>query len=121
MSAQPEHHGHDEPLIGRPERTPAALRVALARVAPHRLAEMERQKDEVIALAARTGRLDPITQFLEAWAVVVEIARFPGAAARLHAAEQAVQRLDRGDPAWSRAVADIRSLQEAARRAVAGE
>lgn len=66
-----------EPLIPRPERTPAALRVALAQVAPHRLPDMERQKDEAIALAARAGSLGPITQFLETWAEAIEIARIP--------------------------------------------
>jgi hypothetical protein len=120
MSAQPEHPAYDEPLIARPERTPAALRTALAQVAPHRLPEMERQKDEVIDLAARSGQLAPIIQFLDAWAAVVEIARLPAAAARLRAAEHAVQNLDRHDPSWQEAMADIRSLQSAARQAVAG-
>lgn len=44
-----------DPTAPRPERTPAALRVALAQVAPHRLGEMERQKDEAVALAAQTA------------------------------------------------------------------
>ena len=121
MSAQPEHIADGEPTIPRPERTPSALRVALARVAPHRLAEMEQQKDEAIALAAQAGSLSPITQFLEEWAVVVEIARCPATAARLVAAERAVQSLDRDDPLWHQALADLRSIMAKARAAVEGE
>ncbi len=48
----------------RPERTPDALRLALARVAPHRLAEMEAQKNEAFALAAEHDELGPIRQWL---------------------------------------------------------
>ncbi|MEV6046318.1 hypothetical protein ACIOUE_29510 [Streptomyces xanthochromogenes] len=119
MSAQ-----HTEPggfLIPRPERGPAALRVALAQVAPHRLAEMEQQKDEAIALAARTDSLGPIVQFLEAWAVVIEIARFPAVSARLHSAEYAAQVLDREDPAWQAAMNEIQAVYLMARESLAHE
>ncbi|MFI1734290.1 DUF6247 family protein [Streptomyces acidicola] len=109
------------PLISRPERTPAALRVALAQVAPHRLAEMERQKDEAITLAARTGSLGPITQFLETWTVAIEIARIPAAAARLRAAEYTAQTVDHGDPAWHGAMDEIRHLHSTARESLARE
>lgn len=121
MSVQPERPAQAEAIIARPDRTPSALRVALAQVAPHRLPEMEQQKDEVIALAAQSGQLGPITQFLDTWAVVVEIARFPTTAARLRAAEYAAQNLDRHDPSWQQVMADIRSLENAARRATDGE
>ncbi|MFG2561221.1 hypothetical protein [Streptomyces sp. NPDC048496] len=109
------------PLIPRPQRTPAALRVTLARVAPHRLGEMEQQKDAAIALAAETGSLGPIMQFLEAWAVAVEIARLPVAAGRLHSAEYAVQNLDRDAPAWRAAMDEIRSVHASAREPLAHE
>ncbi|MBX9395017.1 hypothetical protein K4749_15745 [Streptomyces sp. TRM72054] len=108
MTAQPFEP--DGPLIPRPERTPAALRIALAQVAPHRLAEMERQKDEAIALAARSASLGPIVQFLENWAVVVEIARNPATAARLRAAEYTAQTVEREDPAWRAAMDEIHTL-----------
>jgi len=55
MTTQPAHH--DGELIPRPERTPEALRAALATVAPHRLAEMEQQKNEAIALAVETDSI----------------------------------------------------------------
>ncbi|MFD9633930.1 hypothetical protein [Streptomyces violascens] len=117
MSAQ--HTETGGPLIPRPERSPAALRVALAQVAPHRLAEMEQQKDEAIALAAHTDSLGPIVQFLESWAIVIEIARFPAAAARLHSAEYAAHVLDRDDPAWRAAMEEIRVAHHTARESAA--
>ncbi|MFE4332203.1 hypothetical protein ACFRQM_23110 [Streptomyces sp. NPDC056831] len=107
-----------EPLIPRPQRTPAALRVAIAQVAPHRLGELEQQKDEAIALAAQTGSLGPILQFLESWAVTVEIARFPSLAARLHSAEYTVQTLDKGDPSWRKAMDVVHGLHASARESL---
>ncbi len=102
-----QHVDQPGPLVPWPQRTPTALRVALAQVAPHRSAEMEREEDEVIALAAQTGSLGPITQFLETWAITVEIARFPAGAARLRTAEYTAQILDKDDPGgrpWPRSV-----------------
>ncbi|MFJ4832390.1 hypothetical protein ACIP79_21180 [Streptomyces sp. NPDC088747] len=119
MTAQ--HIEPGGPLIRRPERTPGALRVALAQVAPHRLAEMERQKDEAITLAARTGSLGPITQFLETWAVTIEIARIPSAAARLRAAEYTAQTLGPEDPAWRGAMDEIRTLHSSAQESLTRE
>ncbi|WP_274559723.1 hypothetical protein [Streptomyces spiramyceticus] len=119
MTAQ--HIDQPGPLIPRPQRTPAALRVALAQVAPHRLAEMEREKDEVIALAAQTESLGPITQFLETWAITVEIARFPVSAARLRTAEYTAQVLDKNDPAWREAMAEIRAVYASARKSLTHE
>ncbi|MEU9197623.1 hypothetical protein [Streptomyces hundungensis] len=119
MSAQ--HTDPGGPLIPRPERAPAALRIALAQVAPHRLTEMEEQKDEAISLAARTDSLGPIVQFLESWAVVIEIARFPAVAARLRSAEYAAQVLGREDPAWQAAMEEIRTVYLRARESLAHE
>lgn len=118
MTAQPEHHDADVPLIARPDRTPRALRVALAQVLPHRIQEFQEQEDEVLALAAATGSLGPVVQFLRSWAAVVEVARFPREAARLRAAEHAAQVLDKDDPRWRTAMAQIREITEAAYTAV---
>ncbi|MFH9072803.1 hypothetical protein [Streptomyces alboflavus] len=115
------HTDPTEPIIPRPERTPAALRVALAQVAPHRLADMGRQEDEAIALAAQSRSLGPVLQFLESWVVAVEIARLPGAAARLRAAEYTAQNTDRDDPAWRAAMDEIRALHTAARESLTHE
>ncbi|MEU8589149.1 hypothetical protein AB0C59_19410 [Streptomyces sp. NPDC048664] len=108
-----------EPVVARPERTPAALRIALAQVAPHRLPEMEQQKDEAIALAARTRSLGPINQFLESWAVAIEIARTPALAARLRAAVYTARSVHRDDPAWREAMDEIHALQIWARDSIA--
>jgi hypothetical protein len=79
---------------------------------------MERQKDEAIALVARTRNRGPITQFLETWAVAVEIARIPSTAAGLRAAEHTVQTLDQGDPVWRGAMDELRNLHSSARKSV---
>ncbi|MGW1669370.1 DUF6247 family protein [Streptomyces sp. NPDC002324] len=105
-------------VAARPERTPGALRAALERVAPHRLGEMERQKDEAITLAARSGSLGPITRFLETWAVTVEIARIPATAARLRTAEHTARTVDHDDPAWREAMDEIRDLHAEALRSL---
>ncbi|MCX4788535.1 hypothetical protein OG369_20880 [Streptomyces sp. NBC_01221] len=110
-----------EALILQPERTPAALRIALAQLAPYRLAEMERQKDEVLTLAARMDSPGPLLQFLESWAVVIEIARFPAVAGRLHSAEYTAQILDKDDPAWRSAMAEIRTIHTSAHKSLARE
>ncbi|GAA3107006.1 hypothetical protein ACFQ0X_25050 [Streptomyces rectiviolaceus] len=75
--------------------------------------------DEAVALAAQTGSLGPITQFLEAWAVTIEIARMPASAARLRAAEYTAQATDRDEPAWRAAMDEIRELHIAAGKALA--
>jgi hypothetical protein len=118
MSIQPEYS--DAELIARPEKTPDALRVALAQVAPHRLAEMEERKDEAIALSVTSGSITPLLGFLTTWAVHVEIARNLDTAARLRTAEHAAQTLDRDDPAWRAAMNEIRTVFDAARAAVQG-
>lgn len=118
MTTQPERH--EAELIARPERTPDALRVALAQVAPHRLAEMEQQKNEAIALSAESGSIEPLRGFLAAWAVHVEIARDLDTAARLRSAEHAAQILDRDDRLWKAAMAEIRAVFDEARAAVDG-
>jgi hypothetical protein len=116
MSTHPEHHGDE--LIPRPEHTPEALRAALAAVAPHRLPEMERQKNEAIALAVESGSIAPLRGFLATWGVHLEIARNLDTAARLRAAEHAAQTLDREDPAWHQAMDEIRAIFATAHAAV---
>ncbi|MEU3352217.1 hypothetical protein [Streptomyces sp. NPDC037389] len=105
-------------LIPRPERTPDALRMALARLAPHRLADMEKQKSEAFQIAAETNNLGPIRGWLTIWAGEVEVERRPGLLARRRAAERAVQSLDRDDPAWRAAMDEILAVLDEARGAV---
>ncbi|MEU7201616.1 hypothetical protein [Streptomyces sp. NPDC045470] len=79
------------------------MRLSLARLAPHRLPEMEQQKNEAFELAARTGSLGPIRGWLTVWAGEIEIERRPDLLSRRRAAEHALQTLDHDDPAWSAA------------------
>lgn len=108
------------PLLARPDRTTASLRAAVARLVPQQLPEMERQLEEALSQAARTGGLAPLTSFLDSWAVTVEIARTPATAARLREAEYAVRAAGPGSAEWRTAMDEIRAVQEGAREALAG-
>lgn len=103
-------------LIPRPQRTPDALRLALARIAPHRLGEMDRQKDEAFALAAQHDTLAPIHQWLTIWAGEVEIERRPDLSLRRRHAERECQTLDRDDPAWRAAMDEVLAVLNEARQ-----
>lgn len=80
MTAQPEQYGGE--LIPRPERTPEALRQALAVVAPQRLEEMAEQRDKAVAGALEENSLTPLRAWILTWARDIEIARRPELAAR---------------------------------------
>ncbi|MEV7089297.1 hypothetical protein AB0O07_25975 [Streptomyces sp. NPDC093085] len=79
MSTQADH-GHE--LIPRPEQTPEALRAALAVVAPGRLGEMQRTKDDAFAKAVEWESLSPVRGWVLAWARDIEIARRPDLSVR---------------------------------------
>ncbi|GAA4819653.1 hypothetical protein [Streptomyces ziwulingensis] len=79
MSTQ-ANHGHE--LIPRPEQTADALRAALAAVAPGRLPEMQRTKDEAFARAVEWQSLSPVRSWVLSWARDIEIARRPDLATR---------------------------------------
>lgn len=102
------------PLLPRPDRSTAGLRAAVARLTPHQLPEMERQMEEALSLAARTGSLAPLTQFLERWAVTVEIARIPSTAARLREAEYTVRSANQAGSAWREAMEEISAIRREA-------
>jgi hypothetical protein len=110
MTTQPDHHSSE--LIPRPERTPDALRVAVAKIAPHRLREMEKQKNEAFAMAAQLNSVKPIHGWLLMWAQQVEIERRPNLSARLRTAEALAQTLDREDPRWRSAMDTIHAVLE---------
>ncbi|MEF3118856.1 hypothetical protein [Streptomyces chrestomyceticus] len=101
----------------RPDRSPDALRLALARLAPHRLPEMEQQKNEAFELAAKSESLGPIRGWLTVWAGEIEIERRPDLLSRRRAAEHSLQTLDHDDPGWGAArdelVAVLREAREA--------
>ncbi|MFF0740894.1 hypothetical protein ACFYVL_10875 [Streptomyces sp. NPDC004111] len=106
------------PLLPRPDRSTAGLRGAVALLTPHQLPELERQMEESLSLSARTGSLAPLTQFLDAWAVTVEIARIPSAASRLREAEYTARAVRPDDPAWRTAMQEIQDLHDAARESL---
>ncbi|ROQ32877.1 hypothetical protein EDD98_1875 [Streptomyces sp. PanSC19] len=118
MSTEPEHGGE---LIPRPQRTPDALRVALARIAPHRLAEMEQQKNEAFALAAEHDTLGPLHGWMNLWAREVEVEwRYDLSARRRAALDTLHHTSDRADPAFRAAMDELHAVEDEATRAVSG-
>ncbi|MFG2980252.1 DUF6247 family protein [Streptomyces sp. NPDC048258] len=117
MTTQPEH-GRE--LIPRPEHTPDALRIALARIAPHRLDEMERQKNTALALAAEHDTLGPIHGSLKTWAREVEIERRPDLFERRRRALATVHATgSNADPAFRPAMEDLRAVEAEAEESAA--
>ncbi|MFD4399688.1 hypothetical protein [Kitasatospora sp. NPDC058478] len=82
--SQPVHDGVE--LIPRPEQNPAALKAALAVVAPDRLPEMIDGQTRAMAEAIETGSVQPIRSFVAHWATAVEIERHPATAQAFHRA-----------------------------------
>lgn len=116
MSTQPDHGTE---LVPRPERTPDAVRVALARVAPHRLGEMEKHKEEALATAIRTSRIGHLQHWLTHWAAQVEIERRPNLSARRNRALTTIHdTTDKDDPAFRSAMDELRAVEEMATQAV---
>ncbi|MFF8642376.1 hypothetical protein [Streptomyces sp. NPDC015345] len=107
-------HGHE--LVPRPEQTPDALRAALAIVAPARLPEMQRTKDEAFAKAVEWQSLSPVQSWVLAWARDIEIARRPDLAAR-HA--HAIRHLEHADAALAHeALRELSAVFDEAMKAV---
>ncbi|MGW1889773.1 hypothetical protein ACWCP6_05830 [Streptomyces sp. NPDC002004] len=106
--------GHE--LIPRPERTPDALRAALAVVDPGRLEEMQAKKDEAFAKAVEWQSLSPVQSWVLTWARDIEIARRPDLSARYSRAQS---RTEHEDPATAReALQELSSVLDEARAAV---
>ncbi|MFJ8188348.1 hypothetical protein ACIQ8D_00925 [Streptomyces sp. NPDC096094] len=113
MSTQAEH-GHE--LVPRPEQAPDALRAALAVIAPGRLPEMQRTKDEAFAKAVEWQSLSPVRGWVLTWARDIEIVRRPDLAAR-HA--RAKHRLEHEDPTVAReALRELSTVLDEAMKAV---
>ncbi|QMU74362.1 hypothetical protein GXP74_39015 [Streptacidiphilus sp. P02-A3a] len=78
------HDGSE--LIPRPEKTPAAIKAALAVVAPARLPEMLEGQTRAMAEAIEKGSISPLQAFVAHWATVVEIERRPDTTRAYHRA-----------------------------------
>jgi hypothetical protein len=116
VSTQPDHGTE---LVPRPERTPDAVRVALARIAPHRLDEMEKHKEEALAAAIRTSKIGHLQHWLTHWAAQVEIERRPDLSARRSRALATIHgTASKDDPAFRSAMAELRAVEDTATHAV---
>jgi hypothetical protein len=78
------------PLIPQPPTTVAALRQAVAQIAPAALPAFTRELDQAADRALLGSDLAPLQRFTTHWAVYVQIQRQPRLAARLGALETLV-------------------------------
>ncbi|WP_017627263.1 DUF6247 family protein [Nocardiopsis chromatogenes] len=100
----------DEPgraLIEQPPPNVAALRAAVAQIAPSRLPEFHSHLAEATTNAESTGSLAPIRAFTHHWSTVVAITRFPERESRLRELEAVV---DSGSPDSRAAIKEIQAL-----------
>jgi hypothetical protein len=83
-------------LVPRPEATPGALREALAVLAPDRLEEMQKAKDEALVDAVDTSSTDPLRVWLMHWRAQIEILRRPDLVTRRAVAQRVIDAYDAG-------------------------
>jgi hypothetical protein len=79
-----------QPVVPLPEREPAAIRAAVARLDPAALAKFEADWTAATARARDEYSLLPARYFVEHWFTWVAVERWPQIAARLHACERLV-------------------------------
>lgn len=79
-----------QPVVPLPEREPAALRVAVARLDPTALPRFEADWTAATARARDEYSLLPARYFVEHWFSWVAVERWPQLAARLRACERIV-------------------------------
>ncbi|TQS41152.1 hypothetical protein [Cryptosporangium phraense] len=112
------HAAGDVPVMPLPELTLPALRQAVATLVPSRLPEFFNDMQAAFVRAGDEDSVTPIRMFYRQWGVVIEIERHPHTAARLHAAERAV---DDPDPdTRARAIREAGEIVRAAHRELAG-
>jgi hypothetical protein len=80
----------EHPVVPLPEREPAAIRAAVARLDPGALARFEADWTAATARARDEYSLLPARYFVEHWFTWVAVARWPELAARLRACERVV-------------------------------
>ena len=79
-----------QPVVPLPEREPAAIRAAVARLDPAALAKFEADWTAATARARDEYSLLPARYFVEHWFTWVAVQRWPQLAARLRACERIV-------------------------------
>jgi hypothetical protein len=79
-----------QPVVPLPEREPAAIRAAVARLDPAALARFEADWTAATSRARDEYSLLPARYFVEHWFTWVAIERWPQLAARFHACERIV-------------------------------
>jgi hypothetical protein len=115
MTEQP--NSPETPLIPMPALTPAALRAAVAQIAPAHLPSYVEHLDQAVEQAAAQSTIAPLRAFLQWWGEFVAIQRYPGRAARLRELEAAAEATaDR--EALRPVLAEIRAITEMAHREV---
>jgi hypothetical protein len=80
----------EQPVVPLPDREPAAIRAAVARLDPAALARFEADWTAATARARDEYSLLPARYFVEHWFNWVAVARWPELAARLRACELVV-------------------------------
>ncbi|KRV49190.1 hypothetical protein AQ490_21545 [Wenjunlia vitaminophila] len=107
----------DGPLIPMPALTPAALRAAVAQIAPAQLPSFVEHLDRAVEQAATQSTIAPLHTFLQWWGEFVAIQRHPARAARLRELEAAAE--EATDREALRAVlAEMRKITDLARREI---
>ncbi len=91
------------PTVPMPDKTPAALRIAVAQLDPSAVAAFDQQWNDAIRQAHDEHTLAPPRAFVEHWWSWVGIARFPERLARFRECQRIVSESD--DRAARRAAA----------------
>ncbi|MEW2414175.1 hypothetical protein AB0953_10675 [Streptomyces sp. NPDC046866] len=108
----------DRPLIPMPALTPAALRAAVAQIAPAHLPAFVEHLDRAAEQSAEQSTIAPLRAFLQWWGEFVAVQRRPARAARLRELEALAEAA--GDrETLDKAVAEIQDILAAARREAA--
>ncbi|MEU3778586.1 hypothetical protein AB0F11_36370 [Streptomyces sp. NPDC032472] len=101
-----------------PALTPAALRAAVAQIAPAHLPAFVEHLDRAAEQSAEQSTIAPLRSFLQWWGEFVAVQRHPARAARLRELE-ALAEAAADRETLDKAVAEIQEILAAARREAA--
>jgi hypothetical protein len=114
-----QHITSGGPLISMPALTPAALRTAIAQIAPAQLPTFAEHLDRAAEQSAAQSTTAPLRAFLQYWGEFVAVQRFPERAARLRRLEAAADAATTADT-LAPLVAEMQQIMGEAQREVAG-